>query len=723
MQKCTSQKSNEKLRSLILSRVLVISEKPTAAKRIAEALDDNGTPKEIKKGKASYFECNNGQDILIIVYALGHLFELKQTVKGWKYPRLDVEWVPKYEVVKKATQTKPIINLIKNLAKDIDYFIIATDYDIEGSLIGYLTLKYACKTDPKNAQRMVFSNLTKNELQNSYENIRPHLDFPLVDAGWFRHEIDWIYGINFTRALTLAIKNTIGWFKIISTGRVQGPTLAFVAERDQEINLHVPIPFWRILTEGKYKDQMLELEYSKKRIEIENEAISIVKSLQNAEGHVRSINKSVTTHSPPAPFNLSGLQSEAYRHFGYKPSRTLAIAQKLYLEALISYPRTNSQRIPESIDTREILTNLGKIRTYKKLTDELLGKKKLVPVQGKKTDPAHPAIHPTGNKPEKITPSERKLYDLIVRRFLSLFADKSKKESIRADIISNDHLFYLRGLRILEQGWIKFYEPYSKSDVREIPPLAENDIIDIVHIVCDERFSPPPPFYNPSSLLKVLENANLGTKATRAGIVDSLKSRGYTLNDRFELSTLGYTTFETLQQYMPLMLSSEFTRQLEEGMEAIQTKNQDRESALAHARKDLLELLNRFQEQEKEIGNALVAGLQRFWKEKQELGICPKCNEGKLIVIRSPKTGKRFVGCSNYKEKKCDQTFPLPQKGEIRPLDKKCEYCGYQMFSVVSPRRKWETCVNWTKCPGRVDEIQALEEQRTKRKQKEEESS
>jgi DNA topoisomerase-1 len=473
------------------------------------------------------------------------------------------------------------------------------------------------------------------------------------------------------------------------------------------------------LVEGEYHDKQLELEYSKNKIEIESEAVQIANDLRQNIGIVEDVNKRKNTHNPPAPFNLSGLQSEAYRHFGYKPSRTLAIAQKLYLEALISYPRTNSQQIPESIDTREILKNLGKNRAYKKLVDELLIKKKLTPVQGKKRDPAHPAIHPTGNKPEKITPSEKKLYDLIVKRFLALFAEPSIKESIRADIKCGAHSLYLRGLRILESGWIRFYDPYSKSDEREIPSLEKGSQIKITNVECEARYTKPPAFYNPSSLLKALEKVDLGTKATRAGIVDSLRSRGYTLNDRFELSTLGYTTFETLEQYMPVMLSSEFTRQLEDEMESIQMGEQTRKAALSQAKGDLLELLEKFQEQEEEIGNALVSGLQRFWKEKQELGPCPKCDDGRLIIIRSPKTGKRFVGCSNYKEKSCDQTFPLPQKGEITPLDKLCEHCGYQMFGVKSRRRKWETCVNWTECPGRSEEIQALEEQRKKRAEKE----
>ncbi|MGY5854357.1 MAG: DNA topoisomerase I [Candidatus Thorarchaeota archaeon] len=701
-----------------MSKVLIVSEKPSAARRIAEALDDQGTPEEVKKRGASYYECQRNNDTLIVVYALGHLFELKQIEKGWTYPRLEMEWVPKYEVQKKATNIKPIINLIKRLSKDVDSFVVATDYDIEGSLIGYLTLKYACKTDPKRAQRMVFSNLTKPELQSSYENMASHLDFPLIEAGQLRHEVDWLYGINFTRALTLAIKNTVGWFKIVSTGRVQGPTLAFVAERNRQINVFVPIPYWQILAHGEHDGQELLLEYSKKRLDVKRDAESIVSDLIGKSGQVNSINKRKTIHSPPVPFNLSGLQAEAYRHFGFKPSRTLALAQKLYLEALISYPRTSSQKIPDSIDTRDIIQKLGTSRIYKKLTETLLAKEKLIPVQGKKTDPAHPSIHPTGNKPAKLTPSEKKLYDLIVRRFLALFSDPSVKESIRADITSDEHLFHLRGLRVLIPGWMEYYGPYATSKERELPPLKEGDLIPLTSVSADEKYTAPPHHFNPASLLKTLEKANLGTKATRSRIVDSLKSRGYTHSDKFEISTLGYAALDTLEEYMPMMLSVEFTRSLEEEMDKIQKEGKKREEVLATVRESLLELLDEFRKQEDLIGHALVAGLQRYWKEKQELGPCPKCGDGTLIVIRSPKSGKRFIGCTNYKEGNCDQTYPLPQKGDITPLEKECEYCSHRMYKVVSGRRAWETCINWAECPGRAEDLKVLEERKKKRSKK-----
>ncbi|MBD3405797.1 MAG: DNA topoisomerase I [Candidatus Lokiarchaeota archaeon] len=706
-----------------MSNIMVITEKPTAAKKIAHALSENNPPKEIKKRKVSYYECDRGKDTLFVVYAIGHLFELKQTEPGWKYPRTEIEWVPKYKASKKDKISKPLIALMKKLAKNIDHFIVATDYDIEGSLIGYLSLVYACKADPSKAKRMVFSTLTKTDITKAYENLSV-LDFPMIDAGQVRHKVDWLYGINLTRALTLAIKNVTGWFKIVSTGRVQGPTLTFVAERDCAINVYVPNPYWKIIVKGTFQGSEFDVEYGEKRIDTITDATQIVNDLKNSIAEVDSIDKRKRTQTPPVPFNLSGLQSEAYRHFGFKPSRTLVLAQKLYLDALISYPRTNSQKIPESIDIKQILKDLQDRRKYAKTAKEILEIGKLTPQQGEKKDPAHPAIHPTGNKPStRLTPSESKLYDLVIKRFFALFGEPALKQSIRANLVSGSHNLYLRGLRIVKRGWMKYYEPYASTKEKTLPPIKKGDEIALTTVEREDKFTSPPARYNPSSLLKVLERKNLGTKSTRSGIVDSLKSRGYTLNDSFEISTLGYAALDTLETYVPQVLSVEFTRQLEEEMMEIQQEKKDHKDVLERAKRELNILLEEFQQQEQEIGQTLVEGLQRYWKEKQELGVCPKCGDGTLIIIRSPKTGKRFVGCTNYKATKCDQTFPLPQKGKITPLDKKCPHCGFSMYKVQSGRRNWETCVNWTDCPGRKEDIAKLEKRRKKKKARTKEES
>lgn len=696
---------------------MLVTEKPTAARKIAIALDDSKSPKEVKKGKTSYFECVRGNDELIVVYALGHLFELKQIEKGWTYPRLENEWVPKYEVDKKATNIKPIIALIKKLSKDVDKFVVATDYDIEGSLIGYLTLLYACKANPNKAARMRFSALTESELEQAFDNM-DELDFPLIESGQVRHEVDWLYGINMTRALTLSIKKAAGWFKIVSTGRVQGPALSYVAQREKEINLFVPLPYWVVHVLAQHNDTKMELEYSKRRIATGAEGESIVKDLSGQTAIVDKISRRTVTQQPNPAFNLSSLQSEAYRHMGFKPSRTLALAQSLYLNSAISYPRTSSEQLPDTLDFKEILTGLSSMKSYATMATKVL-KGSLRPIQGKKTDPAHPAIHPTGEKPAKrLTPSEKKLYDLIVRRFFSAFGEPLIKDHLRADITCEDHRLYTRGLQIQKMGWADFYGPFFKTKEKALPNISEGDSIHLTSVDSEEKHTLPPARFNPASLLKLLERENLGTKSTRSRIVDSVRSRGYTIGDRFELSTLGYALYETLEHYMSVMLSPEMTRQLEKEMEEIQQQRTDRDSVLAKIKASLLAILKDFKEREDQIGEDLVKGLQRYWKDTEELGTCPKCGEGILRIVQSPKTGKRFIGCSNYKEGLCDQTFPLPQKGTITPLEKVCPHCDHQMIKVKSGRRTWETCINWTQCPGRQDDLKALNERRAKQSKK-----
>jgi DNA topoisomerase-1 len=198
-----------------------------------------------------------------------------------------------------------------------------------------------------------------------------------------------------------------------------------------------------------------------------------------------------------------------------------------------------------------------------------------------------------------------------------------------------------------------------------------------------------------------------------------VKSRGYTQGDNFELSTLGYAVFETLAQFMPDVLSSDMTRKLEIEMENIQEGTIDRGSVIDRTKAHLLIILEEFKNKEEQIGETLVKGLQRYWKDTEELGNCPTCGDGILRVVRSPKSGKRFVGCSNYKERTCDQTFPLPQKGLIKPLDSVCPHCNHRMIKIVSGKRAWTTCINWAKCPGRQDDLKALDNRRNKMKDNE----
>ena len=211
---------------------LIISEKPSAALKIATALSEK-SPAKKALNKIPYYELKHKKEKILVVSAVGHLYNLKEkNKKGWTYPIFDIGWVPTYESSKGAEYTKGYINLIKKLSKEADKFVVATDYDIEGEVIGLNIIRFAC--EQKDAHRMKFSTLTKDELIDSYEKANKHLDWLQAEAGETRHFLDYYFGINLSRALTLAVKTT-GHFKILSSGRVQGPALKILADKEKEI--------------------------------------------------------------------------------------------------------------------------------------------------------------------------------------------------------------------------------------------------------------------------------------------------------------------------------------------------------------------------------------------------------------------------------------------------------------------------------------------------------
>ena len=231
---------------------LIICEKPAAAKKIAESLADGKAIKENNQGVPFYKLTHNNKDI-VVACAVGHLFGLSEKEKkGWAFPVFDIEWKPVAETSKKSAFTKKYLNTIKKLAKDANSFTVATDYDVEGEVIGLNVIRYACKQ--KDSNRMKFSTLTKPDLIEAYEHKKSHIDWGQAESGETRHFLDWYNGINYSRALTAAIKST-GAFKIMSTVRVQGPALKIIVDREKEIKAFKPVPFWQIRLNGEYDKQ------------------------------------------------------------------------------------------------------------------------------------------------------------------------------------------------------------------------------------------------------------------------------------------------------------------------------------------------------------------------------------------------------------------------------------------------------------------------------------
>ena len=674
---------------------LIITEKPSQSLKIAEALADKKPSKKTEKGVVYYELKHKGKDILVGC-AVGHIFNLKEKKSnGWTYPTYDYEWQPSYKISKDSSYTKKYLDVLKKLSKLSGEFTVACDYDLEGSLIGYNIIRFIC--NKKDGRRMKFSTLTKDELVNSYEKALKHLDFPLIESGEARHMIDFLFGINLSRALTLSVKNATKRFKILSTGREQGPSLKILAEREIEINKFKSEPFWELESIGditsKHEKGMFWKEEEVKKIHN--------KIKKEKKAVVDSIKKSEFPQAPPFPFDLTSLQLEAYRSLRINPKDTLEIAQELYSASYISYPRTSSNQLPPSINIKKILTDLSKQKEYKELCEELIRENKLTPNNGKKQDPAHPAIHPTGVMPKKLDDRQSKIYDLIVRRTLASLAESAKRETQTVKLIIKNEPFITKGTRTIEKGWHKFYGRHNPHKEEELPKLTEKQEIKIKKINLLAKETQPPKRYTPASIIKELEKRELGTKATRSAIIESLYNRNYVKDQSLEVTDLGLKTVETLDKYCPEILDEKMTRDLEEDMEEIREGKETKEKVIDRAKRDLDKILKHFKENEIKIGKELSVANQETLEKESIVGKCPECKKNDLRIMYSRRFKSYFVACSGYP--KCKTTFSLPNYALPKPTDKLCEECKSPLVLMIRKgKRPYEYCIN-KQCPKKEE--------------------
>jgi DNA topoisomerase-1 len=442
--------------------------------------------------------------------------------------------------------------------------------------------------------------------------------------------------------------------------------------------------------------RQVEAESEIEHFEVKSNAESIIKDCSGKKGTIEKLESGTYRLSPPTPFDLTALQTEAYRHFLLTPRLALSIAERLYLDQLISYPRTSSQKLPPSIGYLNTLKNISTMEQYRHATSRLLESKPLRPNEGQKEDPAHPAIYPTGSAPKRgLDSREQKVFDLIVRRFLATFGETAVKQSDKATIKVDDYLFFLHGSRILKKGWVSLYAPYARFEEIALPPLSEGQEVAVQKITLEEKYTQPSPRYNPSSLLKTMEDAEIGTKATRAEIIETLLRRGYVRDQRMAATQLAFRVTEILTKFCPRVVDVAFTRELESMMAQIEQGKQTREHIVLETINYLKPVIEDLKTKEDEIGKELTTIIRESWQASITLSVpCPKCGS-KLRVVKNPKTKKRFIGCSGKWEKKCAFSLPLPQLGALKLLAKRCPECGFQLVQVRSKgRRPMISCSN-----------------------------
>ena len=678
---------------------LVICEKPDAARRVAEALS-GGNYKSSPVDGTTVFSLGRGGEKYVVCSAQGHVYGVSDpSDERTVYPVFDVEWYPSDLIGKDGANAARRIAAIKKLASGASKFVNACDFDIEGETIGFNLLRYACGGKESVALRAKFSTLTGEELVRAFDELKPQAGQGLARAGRARHVLDFMWGVNLSRALSRSTVASGRRYKTISVGRVQGPTMRFLTEREQEIRAFVPVPYWKVSGVFEAHGKTFEAGYSRERVDERSLAEAVRKDCVGKEGVAKTVRRRTIQVGPPVPFDTGGLQKEAYRAFRLAPSRTLQVAERLYLGAFISYPRTGSQKLPSSIDYRRILQGIGEMPEYSSYAAEILGAEPK-PVQGPRSDPAHPAIYPTGEKPRRtLSAAEALIFDLVIRRFLAAFGASAERESVDVVLAVGSHEFRLAGGRTVSPGWMSYYGKHAESRDAGLPKISQGDLFKVVKVLVEEKLEQGPSRYNQGSLLERMEREELGTKATRADIIATLVERGYASGENLEVTDLGFAVVETVGRYAPSIVETALTRDIEDRLGEIEEGGRGEADLMRATVRSMVGQLIELNAKEEEVGSKIDKALTKTMAKSFVLGGCPVCRSGELRVVRSKTTKKRFVGCSNYLSG-CRASAPLPQRGTLRTTQKVCERCAWPIVYVLGAGRPWRLCIN-PSCPGK----------------------
>ena len=610
-------------------------------------------------------------------------------IKGWKVPSLPyLVWAP---VVKEPAE-KEIIRTLKNLAKKADEVIIATDFDREGELIGSDAVSMVRQVNEDvPVVRARYSSFTKPELEHAFarENLVA-VDDDLAAAGESRQFIDLIWGAVLTRYLTMAKFGGLG--NVRSAGRVQTPTLALVARREKERQAFVPEDYWVVRgTAATQKGEEFKVAHATARFKDEATATSAYQDAKAAgKARVTDVVKKTRKGTIQTPFNTTSLQTAAAAE-GLTPARTMRIAESLYMSGLISYPRVDNTVYPETLDLSEVVTMLKGVPQYSNYCDELLAAQPLKATRGKQETTDHPPIYPTGvGDPDKLRPEEWKLYNLIARRFLATLSEQPVIEGTKVTLDAGGQTFTASGDVLVKPGYRAIY-PYGSKKDEQLPALSVGQEVALTSLDLEAKQTEPPARYSQGKLVQEMERLGLGTKSTRASIIERLYEVKYLKNDPIEPSQLGMAIIDALECYAAHITTPEMTSELEGDMTKVAEGQASQDAVVDHSRELLASLLEGLIEHKEDLGEAISDAVQADAK----IGVCPKCGHD-LLVKQSAKTRSSFIGCSAWPE--CEVTYPLPQ-GKIQTVEELCPVCGCPQIKVQPFRSKpYVVCVD-PACP------------------------
>jgi DNA topoisomerase I len=708
---------------------LIVTEKNNSAQKIADILG-RGEAKADKTFKVPFYTWTDGDGSEQMTIGLkGHVLgpAFPEGYSNWQ--KTDLHDLIDAELIKEPTD-KNVVKAIRKVAKEADELVIATDFDREGELIGLEALEEMLDANPTlgsregtqdgslRIKRARYSALTKEEIERAFAEL-DELSYPLANAGAARQDIDLLWGATLTRAVSLATRRFGSNF--LSVGRVQSPTLGLIVEREMERRAHVAKPFWELFAKFQHPDGSFEAHHATDKFWEKAEADAALAGT-SSPGTVTAVTARKNTRKPPTPLNTTAFTTDASSRLGITPASAMRIAEDLYMDGFISYPRTDNTVYPASLPIRELVSSLVRVEEFSAAAG-LLDQPQLKATRGKKETTDHPPIYPTqAIHPGALDGPKKRVYELVVRRFLATFSPPMITESTRADITAGSQSYFVRGSVVVDPGYAAIYT-YARSADEEIPKLEEGQTLELdgdPWIV--DKETQPPSRISQGKLIEMMEERGLGTKATRADIIQKLYDRGYVYANPPIPSETGVAMYEAFKKYVPRMATAEMTAQLEQEMDRIAGGEMTKGEVVGDSRDLLHKTWSEIDESREDLAKVVWKGMD----EDRILGPCKVCEEAgrtkedgspnMLRIIRAKKSGKRFVGCTGWTAddpESCDQTFPLPQRGDVFKLEDRCSVCGQTPRLKVVPfrGRPWNLCLN--------DDCESMQEMKKRRAERE----
>jgi DNA topoisomerase-3 len=665
-----------------VTKTLIIAEKPSVGRDLASALPGSFTKHDTHLESAEY----------VITWAVGHLVELAEPedydekFKKWRMADLPIvpgEFTLKPRDAKSQKQLKAILEQMNR--EDVDLFINACDAGREGELIfAYIHDVYLQRlkkgVEPKPVQRLWISSMTKQAIKEGFERLRPGEQLaPLEEAARSRSEADWLVGMNATRAATIRGRAWVGG--VVSLGRVQTPTLAMIVKREREIQAFVPEAYR--LVRAQFDPSSSGRQYEGLWFEGDETRIfgdlaradRIVAAVSGKEGVVESVERKEQSERAPLLYDLTSLQRDANRRYGFSARRTLSTAQSLYEnKKAITYPRTSSRYLSGDMvpELKPTAATLRPIPEYAKAAEFVLALDELplgrVINDAKVED--HHAIIPTdiAHDTSAFSPDERRVFDLIARRFLAVFHPPARYARTTIVTEVEDERFRTRGKVTLEAGWRGVYGLESEAERAEraaageeeegegveLPALEQGQKVLCAAAELEDRQTKPPPRYTEATLLSAMETAGklideeelreamkdsgLGTPATRAETIETLIRREYVerVGKDLQATPKGLQVISMLEDHK--LTSPQLTGDWEHQLAEIEHGRGDREAFMRGIQDFTRETVEQIASLDKE----------KLRPERVELGPCPRCGAETGEIIRE---NSRAYGCTSWKSR------------------------------------------------------------------------